>query len=143
MNKKGFTLVELMVVAGIIGVLAGLSIYGLRESRLRADDANVEYYAVQIPSVIEASVQSGYFTTNGDDWVSCIEGVFAENEDVAALLAAAGKTASDNPECGAQDEDYAISIEFKGRSGYEYCVDARGFKGVQLENHGDSMVVCQ
>jgi prepilin-type N-terminal cleavage/methylation domain-containing protein len=143
MIKKGFTLVELMVVAGIIAVLAGLSIWGLRDSRRRADDANVESYAVQIPSVIAISGPWGYFTTGGEHWVTCADGVFAGNEDVAALIGAASETTADNPECGAIDEDYAISFELKGRSGYEYCIDGRGFKGVQLEQHGDSEWVCQ
>jgi prepilin-type N-terminal cleavage/methylation domain-containing protein len=143
MKTKGFTLVELMVVVGIIAVLAGLSIWGLRDSRLRADDANVEYYAVQIPSIIGVAGAQGYFTTEGAQWVSCTEGLFAQNEDVAALIAAAGKTTADNPECGAIDEEYAISFDLRGREGYEYCVDARGFKGVQLQQHDDSEWTCQ
>lgn len=147
MNTKGFTLIELMVVVGIIGVLATLSIYGLRESRLRADDASVESYATQIPAVIEVTGSGGYFTTYGDHWLDCTQGIFSENEDVAALIQAAEKTSADNAECGANEEDYAISFELKGRDGYEYCVDARGFKGIQISEsgvgHSDSLWVCQ
>jgi prepilin-type N-terminal cleavage/methylation domain-containing protein len=143
MKAKGFTLVELMVVAGIIAVLAGLSIWGLRESRMRADDANVEYYAVQIPSIMSIAGPRGYFTTSGAQWVACTEGLFSENEDVAALIAAAGEKTADNPECGAVDDDYAISFDLKGREGYEYCVDARGFKGIQIQQHDDSEWTCQ
>lgn len=143
MNKKGFTLVELMVVAGIIAVLAGLSIWGLRESRMRADDANVEYHGVQIPSIMSNAGPRGYFTTGDMQWVACTEGIFSENEDIAALIAAAGKTAANNPECGAIDEEYAISFDLKGREGYEYCIDAGGFKGIQIQQHDDSEWTCQ
>jgi len=40
--QKGFTLIEILVVIGILGMLAGITIYGVREIRARAARQHTE-----------------------------------------------------------------------------------------------------
>ena len=52
-NYQGFTLIELLVVISIIGVLVGLSIFGLSGARVSARDAKRKADLEQIRSGIE------------------------------------------------------------------------------------------
>jgi general secretion pathway protein G len=79
--ERGFTLIELMVVAAILIVLAGLglvqyrnSVVRARESVLKEDlfrmrDAIDQYYAdkMQWPATLEALVTDGYMRKVPDD----------------------------------------------------------------------------
>jgi general secretion pathway protein G len=80
-SERGFTLIELMVVAAILIVLAGLalvqyrnSVVRARESVLKEDlfrmrDAIDQYYAdkMQYPSTLDALVSDGYLRKVPDD----------------------------------------------------------------------------
>ena len=80
-SERGFTLIELMVVAAILIVLAGLalvqyrnSVVRARESVLKEDlfrmrDAIDQYYAdkMQYPSTLDALVSDGYMRKVPDD----------------------------------------------------------------------------
>lgn len=60
MQRKGFTLVELLVVVGIIGVLASVSIVSLNSVRQKGRDAKRISEVKQMQSGLEA-----YFTNAG------------------------------------------------------------------------------
>lgn len=60
MQRKGFTLVELLVVVGIIGVLASVSIVSLNSVRQKGRDAKRISEVKQMQSAMEA-----YFTNGG------------------------------------------------------------------------------
>ncbi len=80
-SERGFTLIELMVVAAILIVLAGLalvqyrnSVIRARESVLKEDlfrmrDAIDQYYAdkMQYPSTLDTLVSDGYMRKVPDD----------------------------------------------------------------------------
>jgi general secretion pathway protein G len=80
-SERGFTLIELMVVAAILIVLAGLALVQYRNSVIRAREAVLsedlfrmrdaidQYYAdkMQYPSTLDALVSDGYLRKVPDD----------------------------------------------------------------------------
>ncbi len=56
MNKKGFTLIELMVVIAIIAILATVALVSLGTARESAEDANRSAAITQVRSLAEISM---------------------------------------------------------------------------------------
>lgn len=67
-NKNGFTLIELLVVVSIIGILVGLSVFGIQGAREVARDSKRKTDLELIKSGIEIykSDCNGYPVGNGD-----------------------------------------------------------------------------
>lgn len=59
-TRKGFTLVELLVVIAILAILATVSVVGYTSFINRAHDSNAQTEAHQIQTTIESFIISGY-----------------------------------------------------------------------------------
>lgn len=77
MNKKGFTLVELMVVLAILGLLAGIGIpqymKTLENSRIATDKANIG----RVQSAVDAFLAETNFWTIGTGGITASEALGA------------------------------------------------------------------
>lgn len=86
MNKKGFTLIELMVVIVIIGVLATIAIPNYMDMKNRAKDASVQANMHTLHLTIEnfATMAEGYFPNHPTTTVKDIlDGGCTNNQRIA------------------------------------------------------------
>ncbi|MDI6821183.1 MAG: type II secretion system protein [Patescibacteria group bacterium] len=118
-NKKGFTLIEMMVVIGVIGILAALVLTALGPSRDKAKDVRIIAAINQLRSLAEVQFNS---TTGNYEGIAA-SGVFAQLEaDVAANFPGGFITFD-----GDDTPSYTASAPLN--SGLFYCVDSTGFGG--------------
>jgi len=110
-NKKGFTLIELMVVIAIIAILATVVLVSLQSARDRAEDTNRVSAVTQIRSFAEV-YRSGLTTLSYDglDEEAEIEDTLTKYADELDLV------------ISSDGENYCAEIELK--TGGFYCVDS-------------------
>lgn len=81
-NKKGFTLIELMVVIAIIGILVGIIIVSLNKSTDQAKDAKVRSAMGQLRSVAQIYYNNHEYEFSGlasDSEILAIESEIKKN----------------------------------------------------------------
>lgn len=88
-NKKGFTLVEIMIVVVIIGLLAAMAIPAFQKVRQTSQEKAITNNLRQL-----ASAADQYFIENGVTEVALTE-LVGTDKYVKALNAVAGETYSD------------------------------------------------
>ncbi len=68
-GREGFTLVELLVVIGIIGILSSLALISLNNARIKARDALRKGDMSQIRTALNMYYDDhGYYPVCGDNW---------------------------------------------------------------------------
>lgn len=82
-NDRGFTLVELLVVIGIIGILTGLVFASITGARLKARDARRQADIKQLPTAQESynNEASQYFSAVGQSGTPAIGTSLIEMHD--------------------------------------------------------------
>ncbi|MFC1655765.1 Tfp pilus assembly protein FimT/FimU [Patescibacteria group bacterium] len=111
-KKKGFTLVEILVVLGIIGIIVfvGLSSYGVVRKKMQLDIA-----ATTVQSMIAEArekARAGYFEEGGDDTTSATYcfGFNVEIDGFIKLMQTPFNRISENKKCFADTEPRIIKV---------------------------------
>ncbi len=140
-NRRGFTLVELLVTIAIIGILSTVAMSSLGTAREKAFDAKVKAQLSNIRSAAET-----YYSTNfnyGMTTSSCTAGMFADTiTGMSKLTVSANYPVGENTiVCNAisTPPSYAVSDNFLASSTY-WCVDSSGASKPETNPLGSSTV---
>jgi len=147
--KKGFTLIEIMVVIGIIGILAGVTLTFLNSARGKSKDASIMQMmkGLQTEMFLESSDHNFQFITNWSDSNSPATdcrmffrpGIRAKLRQLATAIkelngdpACLGDngSCSGNLICKSNASSYCVFSKLPSDKTKSFCVDAVGFSGV-------------
>lgn len=141
-NTKGFTLMELLVVIGIIGLLAAVIIGSLQSGRDKSVDAAIK------SSLVNARTQAQLFydknaSSYGTATSSCaatVGTVFADPTIAAQIVQVDnqnGATAN-SISCSSNGASFAIASVLKTDATKAYCVDGNNAGKVVTITSGDA-----
>jgi prepilin-type N-terminal cleavage/methylation domain-containing protein len=139
-SSRGFTLIELLVVIAIIGILAGIVLAALGNTRQQGADAGIKgnLDTIRTQAEVYASGNGNSYgsqsTTTAASGSSCgSTGMFADPTIAAATKAAAGNGTSGTiagatgvVACGSGSGWWTVAAILKTDSSQTWCVDSTG-----------------
>lgn len=135
--KKGFTLLELLVVVAIIAILVSVTLVALSDSRNKGADAAVKSNLNTIRG------QSELFYSNNDNSFLPIGGstfgiatcpvynasgtnMLSKDKTIADAIAEAVKRGSNGSSCYNSGLNWAIAVGLKTNANTSWCIDSGG-----------------
>lgn len=140
-NKKGFTLIEILVVIAIIGVLASIVMSSVNSARAKAQDASIKanLNSLRIQAAVYRS-DNGDYGMSTDNYGDCNSGGLLVDPDIEEIIVALREINTYEPVCILSDGDintqdgdigvmvksWAISAQLSSNSNISWCVDSSG-----------------
>lgn len=137
MKNKAFTLIELLVVIAIIGLMASIGLIAVRDSRKKANDANIQSFMHQVRNAAEFS----YIKNNESYGLVCDETGVPPNtlSDAGELGTLESAIMKENGTLAvacyesADKKDFAASSPLRAKFGKHWCVESAS-ASIELDN---------
>lgn len=131
--KKGFTIIELLVVVAIIAVLSAVVVIAIDVYRARGSNTNIQATLGQVRS------ESLLYRENNDGSFVGLCGA-GDPYRIAAMYAEAHLQAAGAGKCHAGDSSWVMAIPLRsGADGYAWCVDSTNYGGFIDEGQFDGI----
>lgn len=146
--KKGFTLLELLVVVAILGILSAVVMTSLSSAKNKGNDASTK---AQLSKIRDWAEQ--YYQNNNNYSTFCSSATIGlPSTDIPSLLAKSSGAASfvstlGTPGtattiiCHESPNGWALAAPLKSEAGY-WCVDVLGFSGKRTNPLAASALAC-
>lgn len=130
--KKGFTLIEIMVVIGMIAIMSGIILVVLNDSRKRADDANIKSTLANVRNqgaLFAASTNTFAGVCDSDPFLLVKAGIEKYN-------------GGESVTCKSDANNWIMYSPLKLDSTTFWCVDNEGASKKLIEAPEDGVLVC-
>lgn len=117
--RKGFTLVEILVVIAIIGILASITIASLNTARNKAKDAAVK----EMVNSMRTQAEFGYNSSTGGYNGLCLDPVIVNLEQKIDLETGHPGQAT----CSSSNTKWIVKAQLVDNT--YWCADSTGFSG--------------
>ena len=134
-DHGGFTLIEVMVVIGIIGIIASIGLTNMNDAREKAYDAEVKYQlaASRRAAEIYYDTKGDYKNSNGGSVANNCNAPHSMFVDTASGMRQYTLDNNYPPgtdlRCSANNSGYAISASLQTEGEY-WCVNAQGLSKI-------------
>jgi prepilin-type N-terminal cleavage/methylation domain-containing protein len=131
MGKKGFTLIELMIVIAIVGILSSVIIINLNSARQKATDANTKIELSSVRRAAEIYYSGSGNETYGNNANSCnaASSMFKQDTVIDNIVMSLEATSGINVTCRSSGTNFAISANLISPidpTVDNWCVDSSG-----------------
>lgn len=130
-KKRGFTLMELLVVVAIIGILAAIVLVSLNSARNKGKNAAIKSQMVSLRSAGELhNEDNGSFAT------------FCASTEATNLSAGVTNSGGTSFDCDAASDAWAAEVQLVGTGAGFWCVDSTGASKAEAATKGATATVC-